>query len=287
MTVQVSPHRIINFNPLLAAVAPEKKALRLEKIRQALENLPVETMPWKELDDLRKTLLKGNPILHNSGLRLTYNAATKSIDVSYVDVQENLELIEKLLTKFESCNLKEMSLQEVTQLEQLFSDISSYKQYLYEEGGSGADVHQEGPPSPSLMGLRLSSVENRIRHVFLSQILVPKEIFDTVRLLVEHCPNVLRFVMPDLHRLGQLIENRPSRKRQSVGSYIMRCLEKFQALILKDRENFQDLTIYYQWPRTNSVPWRRMTSGPNITSWKSSNTFWNASTRNGRLSPKP
>ncbi|MGQ9670095.1 MAG: hypothetical protein ACUVWY_08025 [Desulfosoma sp.] len=247
VTVQVSPHRIINFNPLLPAVAPEKKALRLEKIRQALENLPVETMPWKELDDLRKTLLKGNPIfLHNSGLRLTYNAATKSIDVSYVDVQENLELIEKLLTKFESCNLKEMSLQEVTQLEQLFSDISSYKQYLYEEGGSGADVHQEGPPSPSLMGLRLSSVENRIRHVFLSQILVPKEIFDTVRLLVEHCPNVLRFVMPDLHRLGQLIENRPSRKRQSVGSYIMRCLEKFQALILKDRENFQDLTIYYQ-----------------------------------------
>lgn len=247
VTVQVSPHRIVNFNPLVVAVVPEKKALRLEKIRQDLENLPVETMPWKELDNLRKTLLKGNPIfLHNSGLRLSYNAATKAIDVTYVDVQENLELIEKLLTKFESCKLKEMSLQEVTQLERLFADISSYKKYLYEEGGSEADVHQEGPPSPSLIGLRLSSVENRIRHVFLSQIFVPKEIFDTVRLLVEHCPNVLRFVMPDLHRLGQLIENRPSRKRQSVGSYIMRCLEKFQALILKDRENFQDLTIYYQ-----------------------------------------
>ncbi|ROQ90833.1 hypothetical protein [Desulfosoma caldarium] len=255
VTVQVSPHRIVNFNPLLAAVPPGKMALRLEKIRQALEKLPVETMPWKELDGLRKTLLKGKPIfLHNSGLRLTYNAATKAIDVSYVDVQENVELIEKLLSKFESCKLKEVSLQEVTQLERLFSEISSYKQYLYEEGRSEADVHQEGPPSPSFMGLRLSSIENRIRHVFLSQILVPEEIFDTVSLLVEHCPNVLRFVMPDLHHLGQLMENRPTRKRQSVGSYIMRCLEKFQALILKDRENFQDVTTYYQMAKNEFGP---------------------------------
>ncbi len=247
VAVQVSPHRIVNFNPLLGSLPREKQELRLQKIRQALENLSVETMHWRELDGVRKTLLRGNPaFLHDSGLRLTYDSVTKALDVSYVDVQENIELMENLLSQFESRKLKDVSFTDVVHLERLFSEISSYKQYLLEEGGSEADVHQEGPPSPPVMGLRLTGIENRLRQVFLSQILVPEEVFDTVRLLVEHCPNVLRFVMPDLHHLGQLMEHRPARKRQSVGAYIMRCLEKFQSLIHKDRDGFQDLNTFYQ-----------------------------------------
>lgn len=255
VTVQVSPHRIVNFNPLLADIPEEKKAGRLEKIKQALHSLPVETMHGDELDVIRTKLLTGHPtFLHSTGLRLSLNSDTKATDVSFVDVQENVRLIEELLGKFETRKLKDVSLKDVTDLERLFSELSSYRTYLEEEGHSEPDVHQEGPPSPSIMGLHLAHIEKRIREVFLSQILVPEEIFDTVQLWVHHCPNLLRFVLPDLHRLGQLMENRPTRKRQSVGAYVMRCLQKFQALILKDRENFQDLNTFYQMAKQEFGP---------------------------------
>uniref|UniRef100_A0A832A6E1 Uncharacterized protein n=1 Tax=Desulfacinum infernum TaxID=35837 RepID=A0A832A6E1_9BACT len=255
VTVQVSPHRIVNFNPLLAPIPSEKKPARLAKIKEALGSLRVEAMREDELDAIRRKLLSGHStFLPNTGLRLHYNPATKATDVSFVDVRENIELIEELLERFETSKLQDMSLKDVADLERLFSEISSYKAYLTEEGQSEPDVHQEGPPSPSFMGLRLAHIENRIRQVFLSQILVPEEIFNTVSLLVEHCPNLLRFVMPELHRLGQLMENRPTRKRQSVGTYVMRCLGKFQALILKDRESFQDLNTFYQMAKQEFGP---------------------------------
>lgn len=255
VTVQISPHRIVNFNPLLAPIPSEKKPARLDKIRQALRSLPIEAMREEELDEIRRKLFAGHAIfLPNTGLRLHYNPTTKATDVSFVDVQENIELIEELLGRFETLKLHDVSLKDVAELERLFSEISSYKVYLSDEGQSEPDMHQEGPPSPSMMGLRLAQIENRIRQVFLSQILVPEEIFDTVTLLVQHCPNLLRFVMPELHRLGQLMENRPTRKRQSVGAYVMRCLGKFQALILRDRESFQDLNTFYQMAKQEFGP---------------------------------
>lgn len=255
VTVQVSPHRIVNFNPLLAPIPLEKKPARLGKIKEALRSLPVERMREEELDEIRRKLLSGqSTFLLNTGLRLHQNPTTKATEVSFVDVQENIELMEELLGRFETLKLHALSLKEVTDLERLFSEISSYKNYLIEEGHSEPDVHQEGPPSPSLMGLRLAHIETKIRQIFLSQILVPEEIFNTVSLLVQYCPNLLGFVMPELHSLGQLMENRPTRKRQSVGTYVMRCLGKFQALILKDREGFQDLNTFYQMAKQEFGP---------------------------------
>ncbi len=254
-TVQISPHRIVNFNPLLASIPPEKKPARLEKIKEALRRLPIEAMNEEHLEDIRKKVVSGHAIfLSNTGLRLHHNPTTKAIDVSFVDVEENLELIDELLGRFETLKLHDLSLKDISDLERLFSELSSYKLYLFQEGHSEPDIHQEGPPSPSFMGLRLNEIEDRIRKVFLSQILVPEEIYDTVSLLVAHCPNLLSFVMPDLHRLGQLMENRPTRKRQSVGAYVMRCLGKFQALILKDRESFQDLSTFYQMAKQEFGP---------------------------------
>lgn len=247
VTVNVSRHKIVNFNPIFASVQPEKRSERLEKIRRSLLNLPPESVNTDYLERIRAHLAQGRPaFIKNTGIRLIHNPTTKATDVSYVDVHENMEHMETLLARFENRKLRDIALKDVQELERLFAELESYNVYLCQ--GRCEDVPGEGPEAaqPIPISQRLDSIKERIRNVFLSQIFVPEEIYDTVDLLVGHCPTLLQFLLPEFHTLGRLIENWPTRKKQSVGTYVMRCLNKFQALITKDRDSFQDQNTFYQ-----------------------------------------
>jgi hypothetical protein len=249
ITVNVAEKHIINFNPILAKIPQDHYESRISKIKEILLRIPIEKLRSQFLEEIKKTLEHGRPaFIFDSSIRLMNNRETRAVDVSFVDLKENLKQIESLITHFQVSKLQDISLRDFQEVERLFSELESFHHYLKGKGARRLDEHEAG--FSHSLGLspytEIQRIENKLKSIFLTQVLMPQEIYDILSVLATHCPEILRFILPEFHALGNLVEIWPTRQKQSLGAYAMRCLQKFQALIMKDREAFQDQSTFYQ-----------------------------------------
>jgi hypothetical protein len=244
VTVMAAERHIINFNPMLSRVPSDRLEARTDKIREALLRISVERLQREFFDEIRLALAEtDNAFVFDTGLRLTNNPETRAIDVSFVDIDENLQHVEVLLSHLETQKFRGTSLKNLQDMERLFAELQSLHQVLQQKGCSPVCETSE---DTSHKNGAIRHLEDRLRQVLLSQIFIPEEIHDALSALASHCPQILGFVMPEFHAFGNLVETWPTRQKQSLGAYVMRCLQKFQALITKDRNSFQDSNLLYQ-----------------------------------------
>ncbi len=247
IAVNSSERNIINFNPILAGIPRDRREPRIRKIEEILLRIPVERLQPAFFDEIKKTLAANRPaFIFDSGIRLISHPVTRVIDISFVDVDENIQQIEALLAHFESQKLRGISLKNLQEMERRFSELESFHEYLDREGCFLQCGIYERVGGVEEKDREIVEIEQRLKRIIQSQIFVPEEIYDTISVLAQHCPEILRFILPEFHALGNLVENWPTRKSQSMGAYVMRCLEKFQALVIKDRNAFQDRNTFYQ-----------------------------------------
>ncbi|MCU0589001.1 MAG: hypothetical protein MUF52_12720 [Syntrophobacteraceae bacterium] len=247
IAVHSSEKRIVNFNPMLAGVPEGRIEERAAQIRETLLRIEIERLHTAFFQEVRQTLATGHSaFVFDSGLRMVLNADTRALDFSYVDVDENIEQIEALLTHFESQRLRGISLKSFQDMERLFSELASYRDYLAQEQCYLRCDPFERSEILEAKGKTIGAMEKWLKGIFRSQIFIPEEIYETISVLARHCPQVLRVVLPEFHVFGSLVEHWPTRRKQPLGHYIMRCLEKFQALITRDRGAFQDPNTFYQ-----------------------------------------
>ena len=250
IAVIASERRLVNFNPMLAGMPQDRLAARIAKIKASLLQIPLETLDPTHIDRIRRTLAEGFPaFVPGTGIRLINNAVTRALDVSFVDVAEDIQQLEGLLGHFERQKLSTISLRRLKELERLFSELESFSRYLHRDAclKDEASARRHGIAGlPDTAGSRIDEIERRLKMIMQDHLLVPEEIYDTVNSLAMHCPEIFRFVLPELHALGNLVEERRPPYRQSLLRGVMRGLFKFQALVRKDRNAFQDRNIFYQ-----------------------------------------
>jgi hypothetical protein len=245
--VSSSERHIINFNPMLAGVPQDRHEQRITKIKEALLRIPDQLLHPSLFEGIKKTLADNQPaFIFDSGIRVINNPETRAIDVSFVDVNENIEQIEVLLTHFASQKLRGISLKNLQEIERLFAELESFHRYVDREGCLLQCDTLSRAGDRGAKDKEIGSMEARLRSILLGQIFIPEEVYDSISVLAQHCPEMLRFVLPEFHAFGNLVENWPTRKKQSLGVYVMRSLEKFQSLIIKDRDGFQDRGTFYQ-----------------------------------------
>ncbi|MDY0040639.1 MAG: hypothetical protein RBS57_10035 [Desulforhabdus sp.] len=247
ITVNASKRHVINFNPLLAGIPADRHEQRINKIKETLLRIPIERLQPRFFEDIQRTLSEDRPaFIFDTGIRVMNNHKTRAVDVSFVDVDENIRQLEVLLTHLESQELRGISLRNLQDMERLFSEVESFHAYLDREGCDlQCDIFAKAG-GVEAKNNEIETIEQRLQIVLRSQIFVPEEIYDNISVLAKHCPEILRFILPELHAFGNLIENWPTRQKQMLGAYVMRCIEKFQALIVKDRNGFQDRNTFYQ-----------------------------------------
>lgn len=241
---------IINFNPMISWVPSDRLDQRTAKIRETLLSIPTDRLDPLFFEKIRKDFSEGRPaFVFDTGIRLVNNPQTWALDVSFVDVEDNIQQIDALLAYFESQKLRGISLRNLQELERRFSELESFRQYLHREGCflycDVLDV-QRGSQALESVDRRIGDIERRLKSILRGQIFIPEEIYETIAGLATHCPEILRFILPELHALGNLTDKSPFFHKQSPGSYLMRCLEKFQAVVIKDRKAFQDPNTFYQ-----------------------------------------
>ena len=238
---------ILNFNPMLSNIPRDRRENRTVKIRESLLKIPLERLHPSFFDDIRKTLFQGRPaFIFDSGIRLTVNSELRVLQVFFVDVEEDLRDAGVLLTHFESQKLRGLSIKDLQEMERCFSELQSFHAYVEREGCTlqcGVFDRLRGPKSVEA-GIR--DIERRLREILHTQIFIPEEIHDSLSVLATHCPTILSFILPEFHALGDLVKDDPARRNESLGAYAMRCLEKFQALVVKDRNAFQDHNTFYR-----------------------------------------
>jgi hypothetical protein len=244
ITVTVAERHIINFNPLLARTPHDRTDQRIDKVKAALLSIPLDRLQPEFFEEVRQALAEtDNAFLFDTGLRLTNNPETRAIDASFVDFDENLQQLDLLLSHLETQKFRGISLKNLQDMESLFAELESFHQYLQQKG---CFLFCAPSDQPDLKNQAVQRLETRLKQVFLSQIFIPEEIHDALNALAAHCPEILRFVLPEFHAFGNLVEIWPTRQKQSLGAYVMRCLQKFQALITRDRGSFQDSNLLYQ-----------------------------------------
>lgn len=247
ITVNVAGRLVINFNPILAGIPQDRHEARIRKIRETLIRIPIERLEPRFFEEIKEALDQEKPaFIFDSGIRLTANPETRVIDVSFVDVDENIKQIEGLIARFERSKLESISLKDFQDAERLFSELESFHRYLQQKECSlHCDVLN---PATDLdtKNKKIYRIESGLRSIFLSYVMNPEEIYDALSVFAAHCPEILRFILPEFYALGNLVEIWPARRKQSLGTYAMRCLQKFQALSTKDREAFQERNTFYQ-----------------------------------------
>ena len=247
IAVNSSERRVVNFNPMLAGVPRDRHEPRVRKIRESLLRIPIERLQPRFFDEIKGALAEGRPaFVFDSGIRIMSHRDTRVVDISFVDVDENIQQLETLLAHFESRKLRGVSLHNLREMERRFSELESFHQYLEREGCYLQCEVNERPGGLEGRNREIVAVEDRLKRIMQSQIFIPEEIFDSISVLAQHCPEILRFALPEFQALGNLVESWPTRTARSLGAYVMRCLEKFQALAIKDRNSYQDRNTFYQ-----------------------------------------
>jgi hypothetical protein len=250
IAVGSSERHVVNFNPVLEDIPQDRYKQRIAKIKDALLQIPQDMLAPPYFDRLRKTLAEGMPaFILDTGIRIMNNLKTGATEVSFVDVAEDILRIEALLRHFERQKLTVISLKQLHELERFFSELESFHRNIHLNASIQQDASSSlagGVRFPNAKGPRIEEIERRLKTIMQNHILVPGEVSDTVSSLVRYCPEILRFVLPEFHALGSLMAQYPTSQKQSLGEYVMRCLQKFQALVTKDRNAFQDRNTFYQ-----------------------------------------
>ncbi|MFP5212823.1 MAG: hypothetical protein ACLGPL_05540, partial [Acidobacteriota bacterium] len=247
IAVNSSERHVINFNPMMAGSPIDRDEARLAKIKKTLLRIPIDKLQPTFFDEIKETLADGRPaFIFDSGIRIINNLENRAIDIYFVDVEENLQQIDSLLAHMESKNLRGVSLKDLQELERRFSELESFHQYVHREGCTIQCGIFERSGGLEAKDREIGEMEQRLKSILQTQIFIPDEIWDSIHVLSRHAPEVLRFILPEFQALAGMIETRPTFQPLPLSAYVMRCLEKFQALAIKDREAFQDRNVFYQ-----------------------------------------
>lgn len=247
ISVNSSDRNIVNFNPILAGIPMEDHPPRLEKLRQALLAIPVDRLHPGFFEGVKLNFAEHRPaFIFDSGIRLIVDPETRVLDVTFVDVEENIRKIEDLLKVFESRKLRNISLRNLQEMERRFSELMSFHQYIDRENsdtqcsihGISGEIEQKTR--------EIYEIEKRLELILRNQIFIPEEIYESISVLHEHCPGMLGFIIPELRGMGFLGGISPDPASGSLEDYVMRCLQKYQALVNRDRNSFQDRNTFYR-----------------------------------------
>jgi len=261
--VNATDRRMINFNPMLSGIPADRREARIAKIRETILRIPLDELQPQFFARVGRTFAEGKPaFIFDSGIRLTNNTATRSVDVSFVDVEENIRRMRDLFPHFESRKLEAVPVKSLQEMERWFSEVVSFHRYLQEGGCCLECGIFDRSGGLEAKEREIEEIEQRLKNIILNQILVPEETYDTLVVLARRCPEMLSFVLPEFRMLGNLVKTWPKRETDSLGAYVLRCLEKFQALVIRDRNSFQDRNVYYQLAKQEFGPLAEEGIGP-------------------------
>ena len=240
LTVNVTQGDIINFNPILSDVKYSEFDSRLKKVEDEARVINKDYLDLSTLKDLSKQLYKNNSaFILNTGFRLSLNHETQSMDISFIDMDEDIKRLEYLSRRFADSKVSEIPNKNLEEMERLFANLEDFyrgHQLLI----SRSDSRFKMPERQRRWFKKVKDLRGYIKLNFTNVIFEPEDIFTNLDRLFHFCPTILHIVLPELMALHDLILSGNLHLKSAVMDHILTSAKKIQALLRGDQKEFQD-----------------------------------------------
>lgn len=182
--IHISGRRLIDFNPLVKEAENQRQvAGHLEKLRQALLGLSQGRLSPGHLEKLGAELAnRGEAYVYDSGLYFTENRRTGALEPHFVDVGNELDLLEAEQKQVFNTALDQMPGQMLEGMDRRAHEIGRFL------------AAQEAPPPE--MAARYDAVMDRMRSHFTCELMVLESFSTNLRRMISHLPNLMDSLLP-------------------------------------------------------------------------------------------
>jgi hypothetical protein len=269
ITVNAARGEVINFNPILADTEPSQIDGRVEKLEEEARGINTSYLDLETLKHLSEQLHEGHtPFIVGTGFQSKLNHKTQALDIDYIDMDENISRLEKLVKKFQGQKMREIPTEDLEALETLFANLESfYQSHLRLLARSDLDFRL--PAIQEAWFEKAQRLRERIQSSVTEVIFKPENVYSDLNLLYLHCRSLLHFILPELMALENLQLAGKIYLKSPIIDHTLKSTQKIEALVRGDREGFQDIHVSHRLAQREFGPLAAGTIGLNESQFSS------------------
>jgi len=240
IAVNLARGEIINFNPILADKEPMEIEDWVKKVENEVRGIKLDYLDLGILRQFSDQLYQvHSSFIIGTGFHLRIDPKTQAVEITYMDMVRNIEKLESLIRKLAGHLIWEIEVDDLKNLEVLFSNLESFYQShlrLIDQ----KDFALKLPARQNRWFERVQDLREQLRSNFLNVIFHPEDVYTDLELLHYNTPALLNFILPEFTALENLDSSWHLYLTSPVTHYIATATKKIQALIRHDKEGFQD-----------------------------------------------
>jgi hypothetical protein len=243
VTVNVARGDVINFNPLLAKTESSAVDAQVRKIEAETKAINTDSLDLATLKELSKQLYESDTtFIVGTGFQLRVNHETQAVDIDYINMDEDIDRLKHLVTRFRGCKISKIPAEEIENLESLFGKLESfYQSHLRLPTQQGLELRL--PERQRKWFLEVRELREKLRSNLLEVIFFPEDVYNDLDLLYHHTGALLHFVLPEFMALQDLRLTGKLYLKTPLIEHTLKSTRMVQALIRGEREGFQDIQI--------------------------------------------
>ena len=258
LTVNVSRGGIINFNPILSDSRYADLDNQVTKLEEEAREINSEHLDIKTLNQFGKQLYENQSVfIVNTGFRLSINLETQAVDISYIDMNENIQQLEILSKKITGHKISEIPVEDLENMERLFSNLEAFYEG-HQRLISREEPDLNVPVRQKIWFDRVKGLRHYLISNFIGALFEPESIHSDLKILLSHSPSILHLALPEFRALQDLKPSGNLYLKSPVTDHILTSTRKIQALIKGDLKDFQDVQALHKLAQREFGP---MTTG--------------------------
>ena len=254
ITVNLARGESVNFNPILAGVEYAEMDKRAQKVRKEASTISIRHLNLDLLEHFKEQLTQDRPsFIMGTGFQLKTFSQDNTLKIAYRDLDKSLKEAEILSHKIEGRSISEISVEDIGNLELVFSDLEMFYQSQLR---AAKDTH--GNLKIPARQRRWFEGTRKIRQTlwrhFTKVMFQPAYLHSDLYYLRRHAPALLNFLLPELATLENVDFSGNLYLTSPITDYILAATRKFQALVRHDKQNFQNLKLMHRLARKEFGP---------------------------------
>ena len=246
ISVNLARGEIINFNPILSEVEPQKIEEQVKKVAEEANSINTDYLDLTTLRQFSEQLHENKTsFIVGTGFQLRVNQNNQALEIAYIDMDENIEKLETLLAEYIGGDISEIPVDVLEELERLFSNLESFYQ-SHVRLIAQEDQDFKTPERQNTWFKKAQRLRESIRTEFIKTIFRPAQVYTDLDLLYGYARSILKFILPEFMALQDVRLPGKIYLKSPLLDHTMASTRKIQALVRRERGDLQDVEMLHK-----------------------------------------
>ncbi|GAJ03975.1 unnamed protein product, partial [marine sediment metagenome] len=190
--------------PILSDVETAEIDDRVRRVEQETKFINIHHLDLVILEEFSNQLQKNkSAFIMGTGFQLKAAPKTQALEISYLDMDEDIKKLEALSKKIAGRHISKIPLEDLKDIETIFSNLDSFCQ-SHLQILNQMDSTLKIPTRQKLWFQKSQNLKEHLRSNLLSVVFHPEEVYNDLDLLFSHAPSLLDFILPEFTTLQDL-----------------------------------------------------------------------------------